>query len=400
MNDLEFIERARSTTFYQNKLANISTDLWENIPFTTKQELRESDGFDLLGVDFKELATYHETSGTSGNPSPSWMSHRDTLQEAQVLLGSELNINENDLILNRFPFAVALPAFILYWSAREAKAGFISADQWNAAAPLLRVLEILQKTKPTLLALSSNEAIKLYHLAKEKGVSFPLPNLRAVIVGGELVSPARRKYIEQLFGVPVHMLFGSTETGALSFSCKEGHFHITRPNVKFEVVNEKNHPLGLNEKGFCVLTTGREGMPLLRYYNEDVIELKEAHVCSCGNNHPILVHYGRQSDSVMVNGKTFSFYDIQEAVYSLTEGAPFQWKLQQLNNREIKFILQYPFTVNTESIASELSTVFGTEVSVELGELFPLGSHTQKPVHNKTAYIEKIITEDFVGASY
>ena len=398
MNDLEYIERAKSTTFYQNKLANINTELWENIPFTTKQELREADGFDLLGVDFKELATYHETSGTSGKPSPSWMSHHDTLQEAQLLLSSELNINENDLILNRFPFAVALPAFILYWSAREAKAGFISADQWNAAAPLLRVIEILQKTKPTIFATSSNEAIKLYHVAKAKGVSFPLPNLRALIVGGELVSPTRRKYIEQLFGIHVHKLFGSTETGSLSLSCKQGHFHLTHPKVKFEVVNEQGKPLDFNEKGFCVLTTGREGMPLLRYYNEDVIELKEAHTCSCGNTHPILIHFGRQSDSITVKGKTFSFYDIQEAVYSLTEGAPFQWKLQQLNNREIKFILQYTHTVDTSSIASELSSVFGTEVSVELGELFPIESYTQKPVHNKSAYIEKIVTEDFVGA--
>ena len=97
MNDLEYIERAKSATFYQNKLANINTSLWKDIPFTTKQELREADGFDLLGVDFKELATYHETSGTSGKPSSSWMSHHDTLQEAQLLLGSELNINEKSI---------------------------------------------------------------------------------------------------------------------------------------------------------------------------------------------------------------------------------------------------------------------------------------------------------------
>ena len=182
MDDFEYIERAKQTVFYQKKLANVDTQLWSNIPFTTKQDLRDADEFDLLGVDMKDLATYHETSGTSGKPSPSWISHRDTLQEAHLLMDSDLNLTENDLILNRFPFAIAIPAFILYWTAKEVKAGFISADQWNAAAPLSRAIEIIKKINPTILAIGSNEAIRLYHVAKAMGVTFPTQNLRAIIV--------------------------------------------------------------------------------------------------------------------------------------------------------------------------------------------------------------------------
>ena len=388
MNNLKFIECASKSPFYQKKLAKINHDQWDTIPFTTKGELREVDGFDLLGVDVSQIATYHETSGTSGKPSPSWISQNDTLQEAKLLLQSDAQINENDLILNRFPFAIALPAFILYWTAREAKAGFISADQWNAAAPISRVVDILKKTKPTILAISSNEAIKLYHIAKAMNVSFPLQNLRALIVGGELVSPARKKYIEDLWGVQVYKLFGSTETGSLSVSCKEGHFHLNHPKVKFEVVDSQGQPLPYNQKGNCVLSTGREGMPLLRYFNEDIIEIRDNHKCSCSNENPILIHYGRQSDSVIVEDKKFSFYDIQEAIYSLQE-IPFQWKLQQ-TNQDIKFIMQYTTKVDTNHIATQLSNFFCINVSVELEELFPIESFTKNPPHNKTAYIEKL----------
>ena len=53
MNDAEYIERAKKTTFYQKKLADVNTQMWCNIPFTTKQDLRDADEFDLLGSQHK-----------------------------------------------------------------------------------------------------------------------------------------------------------------------------------------------------------------------------------------------------------------------------------------------------------------------------------------------------------
>ncbi len=93
------------------------------------------------------------------------------------------------------------------------------------------------------------------------------------------------------------------------------------------------------------------------------------------------------SFSVTVDDKTYSFYDIQEVIYSLNE-VPFQWKLQQIN-QDIKFIMQYTTIVDTNNIATQLSDVFGINVLVELDELFPIESFTKNPSHSKSAYIEK-----------
>ena len=390
--DNQFLKAALQSKLYQKKLSHLNIDEWHNIPFTTKADLRNADTFDVLGVDLHQVATYHETSGTSGKPSPSWMSHNDTKQEGDFVKQSDIQLNEKDVILNRFPFAIALPAFILYWAARRTKAGFISADQWNATAPISRVVDILQKTKPTILAIGSNEAIKLYHVAKALNVQFPLENLRALIVAGELVSPARRKYIEQLWGVPVYMLFGSTETGSLSFSCKEGHFHLNHPKVKFEVVDDDGQVLPFNQKGNCVISAAREGMPLLRYFNEDYVEIKEGHTCDCGDEHPLLIHYGRRNDSVTVNNKVFSFYDIQEAVYSLSE-IPFMWEIIQLND-SLNFSMQFTKDINLNDISEQLSVAFGTPVSVELNELVPIESLIEHPPLSKSTYIRKMLTEE------
>lgn len=387
MSNKFFIEKALKSKFYQEKLANVNLENWNIIPFTTKNDLRNVNPTDVLGVDQCDIATYHETSGTTGTPTPSWFSHNDIQQEADVLIRSDLKLTEKDLILNRFPFAVALPAFILYWAANKVKAGHIGVDQWSKATPLKRVIEIINRTSPTILALGPTEAIKLHQTGKQLGQQFPIQGLRALILGGEVVSPARKKYIEKLWGVPVYLLFGSTETGGLFVTCQEGHYHLNHPQVKVEVVDDHGDPVQPNTIGNCVLSSGREGMPLLRYYNNDLVEIRKANNCSCGDKNDILVHYGRKDDTITINTKEIKLYDIQEAIYSLSQ-VPFMWKMT-IKDDSIVFVLQYLNDINRNSIQTELSTLLGIIVSVELQDIIPIATLTEKPAFGKYSYVEK-----------
>lgn len=383
-----FIEKAMQSKFYQKKLADIDVRDWSKIPFTTKEELRNVATYDLLGVDLEKIATYHETSGTTGTPTPSWFSFSDIEEEANVLLRSDLNINDKDIILNRFPFAVALPAFIVYWTANKVKAGHIGVDQWNHVTPLKRVVEMINRTSPTILALGPTEAVKLYQTGKQMGQQFPIQGLRALILAGEVVSPARKEYIENLWGVPVYLLFGSTETGGMFVTCKEGHYHLNHPKVNLEVVNDDGQPTPFNTVGNCILSSGREGSPLLRYFNQDLVEIKNNHSCSCGDKNPILVHYGRHDDAITINNREISLLEIQEAVYTLSK-VPFMWKLK-VAHHNVVFVLQFIDKVDVKSIKNELSAKLGIDISVELEDIIPLDTLTQKPQFGKYAYVEKV----------
>lgn len=386
MSNKFFIEKALKSKFYQKKLDNIDLENWNSIPFTTKNDLRNVSPQDVLGVNQRDISTYHETSGTTGTPTPSWFSHNDVKQEADVLIRSDLKLTENDLILNRFPFAVALPAFILYWAANKVKAGHIGVDQWSKATPLKRVIEIINRTSPSILALGPTEAVKLYQTGKQMGQQYPIQGLRALVLGGEVVSPARKKYIEKLWGIPVYLLFGSTETGGLFVTCQNGHYHINHPQVKVEVVDDNGDLVQPNTIGNCVLSSGREGMPLLRYYNNDLVEIRKANNCSCGDKNDILVHYGRKDDAITINTKEIKLYDIQEAVYSLSQ-VPFMWKMR-IENGSIVFISQYLIEIDSKSIQKELSTLLGVNVSIELQDIIPIETLTEKPAFGKYSYIE------------
>lgn len=386
MNNKFFIEKALKSKFYQKKLDSIDLENWNSIPFTTKNDLRNVSPQDVLGVNQRDISTYHETSGTTGTPTPSWFSHNDVKQEADVLIRSDLKLTENDLILNRFPFAVALPAFILYWAANKVKAGHIGVDQWSKATPLKRVIEIINRTSPSILALGPTEAVKLYQTGKQMGQQYPIQGLRALVLGGEVVSPARKKYIEKLWGIPVYLLFGSTETGGLFVTCQNGHYHINHPQVKVEVVDDNGDLVQPNTIGNCVLSSGREGMPLLRYYNNDLVEIRKTNNCSCGDKNDILVHYGRKDDAITINTKEIKLYDIQEAVYSLSQ-VPFMWKMR-IENGSIVFISQYLIEIDSKLIQKELSTLLGVNVSIELQDIIPIETLTEKPAFGKYSYIE------------
>jgi hypothetical protein len=60
------------------------------LPLTTKQDLRDNSALGMLAVDCKKVATYHESSGTSGEPTPSFYTTADRLDRAERRRGNGL----------------------------------------------------------------------------------------------------------------------------------------------------------------------------------------------------------------------------------------------------------------------------------------------------------------------
>ena len=173
MNNRTFIEAALKSPFYKKMLKGRNLNDWSSIPFTKKDDLRNTDSFDLLGVPIDQIATYHETSGTTGTPSPSWYSHKDLEQEVAVVLNSTIQLHKEDIVLNRFPFAMAVSSFIVYWACQKIGAAHIGADKASFVTPHKRIVEIITRTNPTILAMLPSEAEKIYQAAIEMSVPFP-----------------------------------------------------------------------------------------------------------------------------------------------------------------------------------------------------------------------------------
>src|SRR5829696_3782575 len=71
----DVLARARRTPFYRDRLA--ATGAWHSVPLTTKDDLRAGYPFGMLAVSPHDIASYHETTGTTGDATASLFTERD-----------------------------------------------------------------------------------------------------------------------------------------------------------------------------------------------------------------------------------------------------------------------------------------------------------------------------------
>ncbi|WP_152394597.1 phenylacetate--CoA ligase family protein [Paenibacillus guangzhouensis] len=329
-----FLVRLTKSPLYKDRLAkynidSIGMDHIQTLPLTTKEDLRNAGAFGHLAVKISEIAQYHESTGTTGEPSASWFTQEDMRVGGRQLQECGVRLTADDLVLIRFPYALALPAFLMQQAAWHTGAGVVPASGRTVVTPYPRVLNLMKRLQVTVLAGLPREMELLAEAARLIGLDVfkDLPALRAICVAGELMSDKRKEYIEMLWGVPVYNMYGSTETANIAAMCEYGTMHIVEQDFCVEVLHEDGSgPVTQGERGFAAISTlSHQASPLLRYFNEDIISV-EPSMCACGRTMGKLVHYGRSKDRIVIGDTILDAYDIQEAVYSLTP-APDAWKV-------------------------------------------------------------------------
>ncbi len=106
--------------------------------------------------------------------------------------------------------------------------------------------------------------------------------LKGVFLTAERLHGFQRELIEDVLGVPVFNLYGSTEIQNIAFECTKGNMHVATDFVVVEV----DAPEG--EIGDFLLTSLHNyAMPFIRYRNGDRGQLL-GHVCDCGIEMPCI----------------------------------------------------------------------------------------------------------------
>ncbi|MDQ6421681.1 AMP-binding protein [Paenibacillus sp. LHD-117] len=370
----DLFARLAHSPLYKAKLSgyepeHISLDRMETMPLTTKEDLRKAGTFGHLAVEMKKVAQYFESTGTTGEPSASWFTQEDLRVGGKQLEECGVRLAADDLVLIRFPYAMALPAFLMQQAAWQSGAGVVPASGRTVVTPYPRVLDLMKRLRVTVIAGLPREMELLAETARLLGTASnnDFPALRAICVAGELMSDKRRSHIERLWGVPVFNMYGSTETANIAAMCEFGSMHIVERDFIVEALNEDGSgPVAQGERGFAAITTlSHQGSPLLRYFNEDIIAIEPSD-CSCGRKAGKLQHYGRHKDRIRIGRAVLDAYDIQEAVYALSP-VPDAWKVLEQENG-LRFLLDSHNSGNWSAadIGSVLSDTLQVPVTVEI----------------------------------
>jgi len=292
---------------------------FDALPLTTKQDLREQYPFGMLAVDRTRLATYHESSGTAGRPTPSYYTAEDWVDLAERFARKWIGIEPADTFLVRTPYALMITGHLAHAAARLRGATVVPGDNRSLAMPYSRVVRVLHDLEVSLTWSMPTETLLWAAAAKAAGLrpDRDFPALRALYVGGEPLSAARRARISEIWGVPLVQEYGSTETGSLSGECQHGRMHLWADRAIFEVYHPDTGELTADGAGQLVVTPlFREAMPLLRYNLEDDVEVSLAD-CPCGWALPTVRVLGRAAFGYPVAGTRVTQHELEELVFRL-----------------------------------------------------------------------------------
>jgi phenylacetate-CoA ligase len=320
---------AARSPFYRTRFAEASTiqappstlaDL-ADLPMTTKQDLRDAYPYGLLAVGKERLATYHESSGTAGQPTASYYTAEDWVDLAERFARKTIGILPTDTFLVRTPYALLLTGHLAHAAGRLCGATVVPGDNRSLAMPYSRVVRVMRDLGVTITWSVPTECLLWAAAAQAAGVDprADFPALRGLFVGGEPLSAARRRRISQLWGVPVIEEYGSTETGSLAGECPAGRLHLWSDRLVFEVYDPETGRFSQEGRGQLVATTlYREAMPLVRYNLEDTVEVDTSD-CDCGWQLPTVRVLGRAAFGYPVDGRSVTQHQLEEIVFSLPD---------------------------------------------------------------------------------
>jgi phenylacetate-CoA ligase len=334
------VELARRSPFYAEHLKGVearSLSELGRLPFTTKQNLRDSSPFGMIAVPREELWHYHESTGTTGEPIACWYRVEEfhTMGEAVGRWFPEWVPGK--ICLDRFPsFA---PISFCIESALQRRGGcHIPCGNLSWDVPFPRALDFLRTLRPHVIACLPLEMFLLRELALTLGIdrSRELDSLETAVLAGAPLPSTMRAIVERDWRVTVREIYGSNETLFLGASCERSSLHLETRLFVAEVVDpDTRAPVEAGRPGVFAFThLGPRAMPLVRYLTRDMLRVVP---CPCGRPEPAVELLGRQDEIVEYQGKRLYPTEILDCGYQLAEAHGSQIFFAIVRDRGIAF---------------------------------------------------------------
>ncbi|MBR6105849.1 MAG: phenylacetate--CoA ligase [Paludibacteraceae bacterium] len=273
------------------------------IPFTTKQDLRDTYPFGLASVPLSKCVRLHSSSGTTGNPTVILHTQKDLDEWANAVARClwMVGLRPDDVFQNSSGYGMFTGGLGFQYGAE--RLGMLTVPA--AAGNSLRQIKFIKDFGTTAIHAIPSYLTRLHEVMEKEGVD-PRKDtkLKVFAIGAEPHTEEQRKRIEDMFGVKAYNSFGMSEMcgPGVAFECKEQNgLHFWEDYYIVEIVDpETLEPVPDGQIGELVLTTlNREAMPLLRYRTRDLTRVLPGD-CPCGRKHIRLDRMKGRSDDMMV----------------------------------------------------------------------------------------------------
>jgi phenylacetate-CoA ligase len=275
----------------------------QDLPFTTKEDLRQNFPWGFLSIPKKEVIRLHSSSGTTGNPTVIFHNKHDLASWANLMARSlyTAGIRDTDVFQNIVGYGLFTGGLGFQYGIERLGCLSIPAGAGNS----LRQIKLMKDYGTTVAHAIPSYLGRLFDVFKEEGLDPKKDTaLHTLVIGAEPHTEEHRRRIEEMFGVKAYNSFGLSEMNGpgVAFECKEQNgLHIWEDGYLVEIVNPKTlEPVKDGEVGELVMTTlDRQAMPLIRYRTRDLTRFLPGN-CVCGRTHRRLDRITGRSDDMFI----------------------------------------------------------------------------------------------------
>ncbi len=353
------------------------------IPYTTKDDIRDTYPFGLFAVPQKEIVRIHASSGTTGNPTVVGYTKNDleTWSDCVARLVTAAGATNEDIVQIAFGYGLFTGALGLHYGLERIGATVVPTSTGNTE----KQLKLMRDFGTTALVSTPSYALYIAEVAADIGIDCRDLKVRLGLFGSEGCSIEMRTKVEEAWNLFATDNYGMSELmgPGVSGECRlRCGMHFAEDHFLPEIIDPKTgdvKPRG--EEGELVVTTlTKEGIPLLRYRTKDITRI-HYEKCECGRTHARMDKpLGRSDDMLKIKGVNVFPTQIESVLVSIPEVGPqYQIVLDQKNYMdtfEINIEVSDPKLLESfselenlqQSVRHKLQTVLGLDAKINLVE--------------------------------
>jgi phenylacetate-CoA ligase len=367
--------------FYAEKFASIdlplaSLDRLAELPFTFKEELvtapQAGEFAANLTYPLERYVRYHQTSGTRGRPMPVLDTEADWrwwLEAWQFVLDAA-EVGPEDRAVLAFSFG----PFIGFWSAHDAVVARGALVIPSGGMNSLARVELLRRTRATLLFCTPSYALRLAEVAQENRIDPASLFVRRIIVAGEPGGsvPALRRRIETLWNARLIDHAGASEIGPWGYGSKDGRgLYVIESEfiAEFRSVATGGEAADGELAEMVITSLGRFGSPVIRYRTGDIV--RPVRNSGDGNRFVLLEGgvLGRADDMLIVRGVNVFPSAVEQILRSFPEIVEFRVTVARQASLDALLVEIEDRLNEPERVSRELQLRLGLKVEVRCAAL-------------------------------
>jgi len=295
------------------------------LPFTIKDDFRQTYPYGLLAVPMEDVIRVHASSGTTGKPTVVAYSRRDVDTWSEVMARTLMagGVGRGDVVHNAYGYGLFTGGLGFHYGAERVGAAVVPISGGFTD----RQLMALRDLGATVLCCTPSYALHLAEAIEEAGLKPEDLKLRVGFFGAEPWTEAMRAALQTRLNIMAINIYGLSEVigPGVSVECPERDgMHVAEDHFLPEIVDPATlRPVPEGTMGELVFTTlTKEALPVLRYRTRDLTSMTNE-PCPCGRTLARIGRImGRTDDMLIIRGVNVYPSQIEHALLQVAGVEP------------------------------------------------------------------------------